>query len=226
MALHCLTLRPHTGRPVHSYAHAVTEDHYFTAQPASADERRRIEVTLAGRDLTLEVAPGIFSPDHVDLGTQVLLRSVPQPRGEVLDIGCGWGPIAITAALRSPDARVTAVDVNERALDLARRNAAAAGVADRVTVARPEDVAADTAFDTIWSNPPIRIGKAALHDLLAHWLPRLAPGGEAFLVVQKNLGADSLAKWLAEQGWGDVERVASAKGFRVLRIARPAQPVP
>ena len=222
MTPYCLTHRPHTVRAVHSYAHAVTEDHYFTAKPASADERRRIEVTLAGRNLSLEVAPGIFSPDHVDLGTQVLLRTVPPPRGEVLDIGCGWGPIAIAAALTDAEVRVTAVDVNERALDLARRNAAAAGIADRIVVARPEDVPADKRFDTIWSNPPIRIGKAALHELLGAWLPRLERGGEAFLVVQRNLGADSLAKWLAEQGWGEVDRVASAKGFRVLRITRTA----
>ena len=149
---------------------------------------------------------------------QVLLRTVPEPRGTVLDIGCGWGPIAIAAALSSPDVTVTAVDVNERALDLARRNAATAGVGDRVHVGLPSVVPDNAMFDTIWSNPPIRIGKAALHDLLATWLPRLNTGGEAWLVVQRNLGADSLAVWLAEQGWGEVEKVASAKGFRVLRL--------
>lgn len=199
----------------------MSEDHYFTAAPASPDQRRRIAVTLAGRDLSLEVARGIFSPDHVDLGTQVLLRTVSAPRGHVLDLGCGWGPIALTAALTSQDVRVTAVDVNERALDLTRRNAAAAGVGDRVSVSLPNAVPADATFDTIWSNPPIRIGKAALHELLGEWLPRLAQGGQAWLVVQKNLGADSLAAWLGQQGWGSVERVASAKGFRVLRVARP-----
>lgn len=196
----------------------MSEDHYFSARPASADERRLIRVTLAGRELSLEVAPGIFSPDHVDLGTQVLLRTVPAPVGRVLDLGCGWGPIALAAALRSPDVTVTAVDVNERALDLAARNAAAAGVGDRVTVLAPAAVATDAVFDTIWSNPPIRVGKAALHDLLGAWLPRLAPAGEAWLVVQRHLGADSLAVWLADQGWGEVEKVASAKGFRVLRV--------
>jgi 16S rRNA G1207 methylase RsmC len=196
----------------------VSEDHYFSAKPASADERRRISVVLAGKSLSLEVAPGIFSPNHVDLGTQVLLRTVPTPRGAVLDIGCGWGPIAIAAALSSPEVTVTAVDVNERALELARRNAATAGVGDRVHVSLPSVVPDNATFDTIWSNPPIRIGKAALHELLGTWLPRLTPGGEAWLVVQRNLGADSLAAWLTEQGWGEVEKVASAKGFRVLRL--------
>ncbi|WP_062297158.1 class I SAM-dependent methyltransferase [Demequina maris] len=194
----------------------MTEDHYFTARPASADERRTIRVTLAGRDVEVETAPGIFSPGHVDLGTQVLLRQVPDPRGRVLDVGCGWGPIALEAALRGADS-VTAVDVNERALDLLRRNAARLGVA--VAAALPDDVPAGATFDTIWSNPPIRIGKEALHALLTTWLPRLAPGGEAYLVVQKNLGADSLARWIAEQGWGTVEKVGSSKGFRVLRIS-------
>ena len=198
----------------------MSEDHYFSARPASADERRRITVTLAGRELSLEVAPGIFSPAHVDLGTQVLLRTVPAPVGRVLDIGCGWGPIAIAAALMAPGVHVTAIDVNERALDLAARNAVTAGVGERVAVMKPDAVPADAAFDTIWSNPPIRVGKAALHELLATWLPQLAPGGEAWLVVQRNLGADSLGVWLAEQGWGAVEKHASAKGFRVLRVSR------
>lgn len=202
----------------------MTEDHYFSAQPASATERREITVTLAGQEFVLETAGGVFSPGHIDLGTTVLLRTVPTPgEGELLDLGCGWGPVALTAALRQPGARVTAVDVNERALDLLRSNVARvarhAALAP-ITVATPEQVPADAMFDTIWSNPPIRIGKAALHELLATWLPRLRPGGEAFLVVQKNLGADSLAGWLNEQGWGAVQRIASAKGFRVLKLVR------
>jgi 16S rRNA (guanine1207-N2)-methyltransferase len=195
----------------------VGEDHYFSASPASADERREIEVTLAGREFTLETAGGVFSPAHLDLGTHVLLRTVPPPRGRVADIGCGWGPLAIAAALMAPDAVVTAVDVNQRALDLARRNAVRAGIDTRVAFMTPADVSDEAVFDTIWSNPPIRVGKAALHELLTTWLSRLAPDGEAWLVVQRNLGADSLAGWLAEQGWG-VERVASAKGFRVLKV--------
>jgi len=199
----------------------VSEDHYFTAEPASADERRRIHVQLAGRDVDVETAPGIFSPGHLDLGTQVLLRHLPPaPAGDVLDLGCGWGPLALTAALGTADARVTAVDVNRRSLDLTARNAERLGVAAQVAALEPGDVPTELRFDAIWSNPPIRIGKEALHGLLSTWLPRLAPGGEAWLVVQKNLGADSLARWIGEQGWGSIEKVGSAKGFRVLRLAR------
>ena len=194
-------------------------DHYFTAHPAAPDERRTITVELAGRAVAVETAGGVFSPDHVDLGTRVLLREVPDPpsSGDLLDLGCGWGPLALTMALLSPSARVWAVDVNERALDLVRVNASRLGLTN-VTAALPSDVPPDLGFAAIWSNPPIRVGKDALHDLLRAWLPRLAPGGEAWLVVGRNLGADPLHRWLADELGVPVERATSAKGFRVLRI--------
>lgn len=201
-----------------------TPDHYFAARPASADERRPLTVALAGREVTVETAGGVFSPDHVDLGTRVLLRTVTPPAtGHVLDLGCGWGPVALSVALLSPDATVWAVDVNERARDLTARNAARLGL--DIRVATPQDVPDDVAFTAILSNPPIRIGKAALHELLTHWLTRLAPGGAADLVVQRNLGADSLQAWLRERGWA-ATRTASAKGFRVLRVPARETPLP
>ena len=150
-------------------------EHYFTAQPATSAERRTVEVDLAGRRLTVVTAGGVFSPDHVDTGTQVLLREAPPPptQGALLDLGCGWGPIALSLGLLSPDATVYAVDVNERALELTRANAAAAGLGD-LWGYLPDEVPPDVRFDLIWSNPPIRVGKAALHDLLGTWLPRLS----------------------------------------------------
>jgi 16S rRNA (guanine1207-N2)-methyltransferase len=208
----------------------VTEDHYFTARPASSSERFPIHVTLADQELHLESSPGVFSHDRLDPGTSVLLRHVPPPPpGDLLDLGCGWGAIALTMGLLRPDATVWAVDVNERALDLTRRNAER--VSERfpcatVVPALPEAVPEDLTFDAIWSNPPIRVGKTALHNLLAAWLPRLKRGGEAYLVVQRNLGADSLTDWMRTQAdddgqpWGAVERVGSSKGFRVLRLNR------
>ena len=201
----------------------MTEDHYFTASPASADERRHVTVTLAGRELEVETAAGVFSPGHVDLGTRVLLRTVPEPpaTGDLLDLGCGWGPVALTMALEAPGARVWAVDVNERALDLVRRNAARLGLTN-VEAVRPEDVPADVRFAALWSNPPIRIGKDALHAMLRTWLPRVAPGAEALLVVQRNLGADSLAAWIDREVAPGTAKLASAKGFRVLRVPGPA----
>lgn len=199
-------------------------DHYFSdSAPAADGERRPVSVELAGRPLTLETAGGVFSPGGLDRATAVLLDAVPDPpaEGDLLDLGCGWGPVALSLALRSPGARVWAVDVSERALDLTRRNAEAAGLGT-VRAVRPEEVPADLAFAAIWSNPPIRVGKAALHDLLTTWLPRLAKGSDAHLVVGKHLGADSLARWVGEELDLPVERVASRRGFRVLRVTHPS----
>jgi 16S rRNA (guanine1207-N2)-methyltransferase len=197
--------------------------HYFTADPASQEERRVVDVQLAGRPIRLFTASGVFSPDRLDKGTAVLLRHVPEPpvQGTFLDLGCGWGPLALSMALASAQARVYAVDVNRRALELTRRNAEATGAAT-IVACEPEEVPGDLSFDLIWSNPAIRIGKVALHEMLLLWLPRLAPGGSAYLVVSKNLGADSLQTWLAGQDprW-EVQRHASDKGFRVLRVHLP-----
>lgn len=196
-----------------------TPDHYFSATPASPRERRRLALRLAGRDVDVEVASGVFSSSGVDKGTAVLLDRVPDPppTGTFLDLGCGWGPIALTLALRSPDADVYALDVNDRALDLCARNAATLGLR-RVRATGPHGIPDGLRFDLIWSNPPIRIGKAALHDLLRTWLTRLRPTGEAFLVVQRNLGSDSLQRWIEEDLRMPCTRGASSKGFRVLRV--------
>lgn len=194
--------------------------HYFDRDPAAPSAPSA--VTLALPDLTVRLATdrGVFSAGGVDAGTRYLLLEAPVPpaTGALLDLGCGYGPIAVTLALRSPGATVWAVDVNRRALELCRANAAAAG-AGNVTVAGPDDVPAGVRFDAVWSNPPVRIGKAALHDLLRRWLARLAPGGEAWLVVHKHLGSDSLARWLAGEGWA-AERHGSRAGYRLLRVGR------
>lgn len=198
-------------------------DHYFSSTPASAGAVREIQVMLDGSRRTVVTAPGVFSHDGLDVGTAVLLDAVPEPpaTGDLLDLGCGWGPIAMTLALRAPAARVWAVDVNERALDLARRNAELASLSG-IVAARPDDVDESVRFAAIWSNPPIRIGKAELHAMLERWLPRLEPGASAWLVVQKHLGADSLQRWIAER-WPEwtVARAASKRGFRVLEVRAP-----
>jgi 16S rRNA G1207 methylase RsmC len=199
----------------------VSADHYFTPQPTAAARRRQIEFTVAGRPYALVASGGVFSADRLDPGTGVLLRKAelpgPDVTGPLLDLGCGYGPIACVLAAAAPAATVYAVDINRRALELVALNAAAVGAADRVRPVTPDEVAADVRFAEIWSNPPIRIGKADLHDLLGRWLPRLAPGGVAWLVVARHLGGDSLHRWLVEQGW-QVERHASQKGYRVLRV--------
>lgn len=202
-------------------------DHYFSASPVSAENLRRIRVTLAGHDVEVTTAGGVFSPDHVDSGTAVLLSNTPPAPvgGHLLDLGCGWGPIALSLALESPHATVWAVDVNERALDLVRRNAGALGLGN-VNAVLPDDVPDDVQFRTIRSNPPIRIGKSELHGLLERWIPRLDERSDAWLVVQRNLGSDSLQRWLAATltpGYS-VHRAATGRGFRVLKVRRHGSP--
>lgn len=195
-------------------------EHYFSTTPGADSRPRTVRLRMDGRVLELASDRSVFSADRLDPGTRVLLTEAPRPSGGVvLDLGCGYGPIACVTALRAPSALVWAVDVNERARDLTARNAAALGLASRVRVGAPDDVPDGLLFDEIWSNPPIRIGKPALHALLLRWLPRLQPGGTAWLVVAKNLGSDSLQRWLVEQGW-DAVRHASVRGYRVLRVRR------
>ena len=195
-------------------------EHYFTADPAVAFRRTPVRAEVWGHELALVSGSGVFAQGRLDIGTSVLFRETePPPPGRYLDLGCGYGVIGLALAVAVPEARVRAVDVNERAVLLAGENARTLGVADRFAACTPEAVPADERYDEIWSNPPIRIGKQALHDLLLGWLPRLVPGGRAVLVVGRNLGADSLQRWLVEQGV-PTRRLAGAKGFRVLE-ARP-----
>ena len=201
----------------------MSNEHYFAASPESELKLRTIHARIAGRVYELQTANGIFSPEHIDTGTQVLLANVPQPPpgGNVLDLGCGWGPIALTLAIESPRSTVWAVDVNERALDLVRRNAEIVG-ATNVRAVTPDQVPDDVTFTTIWSNPPIRVGKNELHGLLEKWLPRLDSASDGWLVVQRNLGSDSLHRWLQATFPDDFTfvRTATNKGYRVLRARK------
>jgi 16S rRNA G1207 methylase RsmC len=201
----------------------MPNEHYFSSSPESELKRRQIHARIAGQVVELETANGVFSPERIDTGTQVLLSSVPTPPpgGNLLDLGSGWGPIALSLATESPRSTVWAVDVNERALSLVRSNAERLGLTN-VRAVLPDDVPDDVSFMTIWSNPPIRVGKNELHDLLQRWLPRLEPGSDAWLVVARNLGSDSLQRWMTAEFPDSltVSRVALNKGYRVLRAKR------
>ncbi len=177
-----------------------------------------VTLLLPDLHLRLETDRGVFSPDRIDAGTRVLLESVPPPpaEGDLLDLGCGYGPIALTMASRAPGATVWAVDVNRRSVELCERNAKAAGL-DKVRSAHVDEVPDDVRFRAIWSNPAIRIGKQALHEMLTRWLDRLTPDGVAYLVVQKHLGSDSLQNWLNDQGW-PTTRAASRSAYRILKV--------
>jgi len=201
----------------------VSGTHYFDDDPSVASAPSPVEVNLPDVALTLTSDRGVFSADKLDGGTKLLLLEAPpltDADAVILDIGCGWGPITCVAATRAPHAQVWAVDVNERARSLTAANAAAIGAADRVHVTDPDGVPDDLAVDRILSNPPIRVGKLALHGILLRWLPHLSPNGVAHLVVQRHLGADSLARWLTEQGY-PTARLRSRAGYRILEV-RPS----
>jgi 16S rRNA (guanine1207-N2)-methyltransferase len=195
--------------------------HYFSERQQAVSAEREIIVDTVDPPLVLHTDRGVFSHGKLDAGTALLLRQAPPPPGTgvFLDLGCGAGPIALTLARRAPAARIIALDVNERARLLCAANAARNGL-DNVEVTAPGDVDTAQRYDLIWSNPPIRVGKAQLHELLQTWLGRLTTSGAAVLVVQRHLGADSLQRWLVEQGWR-TERLASSKGYRLIDV-RPA----
>ena len=197
----------------------MSSQHYFEAQPLAAHRPGLVRVVLPDVYLELDTDSGVFSPGRLDPGTRLLLEAAPGPpaSGDILDLGCGYGPIACVLAARSPGVTVWAVDVNERALGLCARNAARAGLRN-VRCVTPSAPEIPRHFAGIWSNPPVRIGKAALHDLLLSWLARLAPDALASLVMGRNLGADSLHSWLEKQGW-PVTRLAARSGYRLLLVS-------
>jgi 16S rRNA (guanine1207-N2)-methyltransferase len=192
--------------------------HYFDPEPAVASEPRSVALALPDLAVQLTTDRGVFAREGVDSGTKLLLLEAPppSPSGDALDLGCGYGPIAVALGRRAPGATVWGIDVNQRALALTAANAEAAGLSN-VRAVLPDDLPDDVRFSTIWSNPPVRVGKAVMQDLLSRWLGRLTPDGRAVLVVHKHLGADSLARWLESSGWS-VERLASRMGYRLLSV--------
>jgi len=203
----------------------MSSDHYFSQEPKSEYQPKQIELDVAGEVFKVSTASGTFSPLRLDVGTSVLidhLELAPQ-EGNILDLGCGWGAIALNLAKHSPKAKVWAVDVNNRSLELTAENAKIIGL-ENIQTATPDSVPKEMSFSGIWSNPPIRIGKKELHELLLGWLPRLENGASAYLVVQKNLGSDSLQKWLTEtlvDGY-EVSRLTSVKTYRIIKVLRTA----
>jgi 16S rRNA G1207 methylase RsmC len=203
----------------------MSSDHYFSQEPKSNYQAKQIELNVAGEVFKVSTASGTFSPLRLDFGTSVLIDHLElAPRdGNILDLGCGWGPIALNLAKHSPKATIWAVDVNNRSLELTAENAKTVGLSN-IKTATPQSVSEDMKFSGIWSNPPIRIGKKELHELLLAWLPRLEKNASAYLVVQKNLGSDSLQKWLSEtliDGY-EVSRLTSVKTYRIIKVQRSA----
>lgn len=198
----------------------MSHEHYFSADPSAPAKLTEVEIEVGGHVLKLSASSGTFSSERLDPGTRVLLGlwELFPTDGIVLDLGCGWGPIGLSIAKLQPATEVIGVDVNQRSVELANANAKRNGLAN-FSACLDKDLDANLEIDHIWSNPPIRIGKENLHDLLRNYLSRLKPTGDAYLVVQKQLGAESLQRWIAQQ-WPEreVTKVENSKGFRVIRI--------
>jgi 16S rRNA G1207 methylase RsmC len=204
----------------------MPQQHYFSEQPQTETTTHPVEFELEGRTFNLTAASGTFSSTRLDAGTRILLKesSFFPSEGTILDIGCGWGPISIAIAALRPATNVIGLDVNARSLELAASNASQLGLKNFKAV-RADAIAQDLLFDGIWSNPPIRVGKAVLHELMETWIPRLKPGASAMLVVQKQLGAESFQKWLGDSFKGfNVSRHSIDKGYRVIRVTNSAKP--
>lgn len=203
----------------------MVEEHYFSSDPAAPKKTARINLKVAGMEIQLEAASGTFSSSRLDAGTAALLKHDKQfPRdGNVLDIGCGWGPIGIAIAHHSPETKVIGIDINQRSVEQSNLNAKSLNLGNFAAM-HQKDLDLKLRFGAIWSNPPIRVGKKLLHELMQTYIPRLEPGGKAMLVVQKNLGADSFQRWLAET-FADaaVRRVGTDKGYRVIELTSPAK---
>ena len=195
-------------------------EQYFERTPRSTQSGKSFDWNVDGKELHVDTAGGVFAKRGVDDGTEFLIERAPLPpkTGTGLDLGCGWGALTLALALRAPQLHVWAVDVNERAVSLTTSNARRNGLGN-VSAVLVDDLPAELTFDVIWSNPPIRIGKRQLHELLRTWLTRLSPHGEAWLVVSRHLGADSLVEWLIAEGW-QTDRVGSRHGYRLLQVRR------
>ncbi len=203
----------------------MSSEHYFSANPSADQKLRPVQFVVAGQNFNLQAAAGTFSSGRLDKGTAVLLSLADQvpSHGNVLDLGCGWGPIGISIAKLSPETKVWAVDVNSRSVEIANLNAKNLEL-NNFQAVLAENLPGDLLFDEIWSNPPIRIGKKSLHELLRKYLALLHPNGRALLVVQKQLGAESLLRWLEEEFPNRTSsRILNERGYWVIEVASSAK---
>jgi len=196
-------------------------DHYYTENPASAHDERRVAVRALGQALTFTTDAGVFSRDGLDRGTEVLLNALPPLSGRVLDLGCGWGAVGVALGKANPALEIVMTDVNARAAELSRRNARDNGVA--ATVVQGDGFEAVTGrFDAIVTNPPIRAGKAVIYGLFERARDYLTPGGALYIVIRKQQGAPSALKFLKER-YASVEILDREAGFWVLRAGEAGE---
>lgn len=201
-------------------------DHYFTSQPSAKHQPFEFEAELRGRKFFLETDAGVFSKGEVDLGSQILIEALPcRPGSTVLDLGCGYGPIGMAAAtLVGPTGQVFMVDVNERAVELARKNLAKNKIENaQALVSDGLSALPDRQFDWVLSNPPIRAGKAVIYPLLTSAFDALKAGGCLLVVIRTKQGAKSLETYLQDVT-GHCETIEKKAGFRVLKCCKQLRP--
>jgi len=200
-------------------------EHYYSNKPSVAHQRNTIEETLRGKKLRFVTDAGVFSKGGVDYGSKVLIDMMEIPEdAKVLDVGCGYGPIGFSAALMVPKGHVTMVDVNERAVELAKENAKANGI-QNVTIEQSDlfEKVVGKSFDVILTNPPIRAGKETVHRIFTEAYGHLNIDGTLWIVIQKKQGAPSARAKLEELfGEDEVEEVGKDKGYRIFKSTKRA----
>lgn len=192
-------------------------DHYYTENPNSAHDERRVHLTALGNSLEFITDAGVFSRDGLDRGSELLLNALPPLSGRVLDLGCGWGAVGVALGAKYPNLSIVMTDVNQRAVDLARRNLQINRVAAQVLQGDGYEAVEGT-FDAIITNPPIRAGKALIYSLFDQARERLNPGGALYIVIRKQQGAPSALKHLQET-WPAAEIIDREAGYWVLRAS-------
>lgn len=188
---------------------------YYAENPDSAHDIHELKITLLGQSFTFLTDSGVFSKKMVDYGSQVLLNTLNFEKGKtLLDLGCGYGPLGISLA-KVQDVKPTMVDINNRAIDLAKQNAQKNGVEADIFQSNIYEKVNGT-FDYIISNPPIRAGKQVVHTIISESINYLKVGGNLTIVIQKKQGAPS-AKAKMEEVFGNVEILKRDKGYYILR---------
>ena len=189
-------------------------EYYYTHTPNSEHEERHFTSVFMGKTLAFETDAGVFSKQHIDPGSEILCKSLPELHGRVLDMGCGWGAMTVMALARFPALDVTMADVNERALDLAVRNVQKNGMQAKAVLSDGFE-RVEGEFDAVMTNPPIRAGKAVIYRMFEDAKAHLAEGGRLFLVIRKQQGAPSAQKYLSTL-FGQVELLARDAGYWIL----------
>ena len=188
---------------------------YYAENPDSAHDIHELKVTLLRQSFTFLTDSGVFSKKMVDYGSQILLNTLNFEKGKtLLDLGCGYGPLGISLA-KVQDVKPTMVDINNRAIDLAKQNAQKNGVEADIFQSNIYEKVNGT-FDYIISNPPIRAGKQVVHTIISESINYLKVGGNLTIVIQKKQGAPS-AKAKMEEVFGNVEILKRDKGYYILR---------